>query len=86
MAEPIAAQKAPYSVNVEAAKDYWWCACGRSAKQPICDGSHKSIGLAPQKFTAAETKSPSQNFIKGYKASSTSGEWRRVSRTRGHCS
>jgi CDGSH-type Zn-finger protein len=49
-------KKAPYGVNVEAAKDYWWCACGRSAKQPFCDGSHKSVGLAPQKFTAAETK------------------------------
>ena len=48
MAEPVPAQKAPYGVNVETGKDYWWCACGRSASQPFCDGSHKSVGLAPQ--------------------------------------
>jgi CDGSH iron-sulfur domain-containing protein 3 len=47
VAEPIPAQKAPYGVNIEAGKDYWWCACGRSAKQPFCDGSHKAVGLAP---------------------------------------
>jgi CDGSH iron-sulfur domain-containing protein 3 len=66
-AEPVPAQKAPYGVNVEAGKDYWWCACGRSARQPFCDGSHKSIGLAPQKFTAAETK---QVWLCGCKSSS----------------
>jgi CDGSH-type Zn-finger protein len=66
MAEPIPAQKAPYGVNVEAGKDYWWCACGRSAKQPFCDGSHKSVGLAPQKFIAAETK---QVWLCGCKSS-----------------
>ena len=48
MAEPIPAQKAPSGVNVEAGKDYWWCACGRSAAQPFCDGSHKSVGLTPR--------------------------------------
>jgi len=57
MAEPIPAQKAPYGVNVEAGKDYWWCACGRSASQPFCDGSHKSFGLAPQKFSAIDQTS-----------------------------
>ena len=54
MAEPIAAQKAPYGVELEAGKDYWWCACGHSAAQPFCDGSHKAVGLAPMKFTATE--------------------------------
>ena len=56
MAEPLPAQKAPYGVNVEAGKDYWWCACGRSAAQPFCDGSHKGTGLAPMKFTAEADK------------------------------
>ncbi len=56
MTEPIAAQKAPYKVAVEAGKTYWWCACGRSAKQPFCDGSHKGSGLAPQKFDATASK------------------------------
>ena len=55
MAEPIPAQKAPYGVNVEAGKNYWWCACGRSASQPFCDGSHKAVGLAPLAFTAEKS-------------------------------
>ncbi len=55
MAEPIPAQKAPYGADVEAGKSYWWCACGRSAKQPFCDGSHKAVGLAPQEYKANAT-------------------------------
>lgn len=52
MAEAVVAQKAPYPVEVTAGKDYWWCACGRSSKQPFCDGSHKDTGLSPVKWTA----------------------------------
>lgn len=51
MTEPVAAAKAPIKVSVEAGKDYWWCSCGLSKKQPFCDGSHKGTGLAPSKFT-----------------------------------
>lgn len=54
-AAPIVARKGPFPVEVEAGKTYWWCACGRSQKQPFCDGSHKGTGLSPEKFTAAET-------------------------------
>ena len=49
---PMIAQKAPYKIELEAGKTYFWCACGRSAKQPFCDGSHKGSGLAPVKYTA----------------------------------
>lgn len=49
---PVIAQKAPYPVEVEAGKTYFWCACGRSARQPFCDGSHKDSGINPEKFTA----------------------------------
>ncbi len=55
MAEPIPAQKSPYPVDVEAGRKYWWCVCGRSAKQPFCDGSHKAFGLAPLEYTATAT-------------------------------
>jgi CDGSH-type Zn-finger protein len=52
MPEPIIAQKSPYSAAVEAGKTYWWCACGKSAKQPFCDGSHKGSEFAPKPYTA----------------------------------
>jgi len=48
---PKIVQKAPMPVNVEAGKSYFWCACGRSANQPFCDGSHKGTGFAPVKYT-----------------------------------
>ena len=51
---PVIAQKAPYGDEVAAGRTYFWCACGRSAKQPFCDGSHKGSDLAPVKWTAAE--------------------------------
>jgi CDGSH iron-sulfur domain-containing protein 3 len=53
---PMIAQKTPYPVEVEAGKTYFWCACGRSSKQPFCDGSHKETSFNPVKFTAEETK------------------------------
>jgi CDGSH iron-sulfur domain-containing protein 3 len=56
MSEPIIAQKSPYPVEVEASKPYYWCACGRSAAQPFCDGSHKGTDFTPVKFEATESK------------------------------
>jgi CDGSH-type Zn-finger protein len=56
MAEPIPAQKEPYGITVEAGKRYFWCACGRSANQPFCDGSHQGTGLTPVPFTAAASE------------------------------
>ena len=53
---PIIAQKAPYPIEVEAGKTYFWCACGKSAKQPFCDGSHSGSGMAPVVFEVTETK------------------------------
>ncbi len=52
MSEPHVAQKAPYAVQVEAGKSYYWCACGKSAKQPFCDGAHKGSEFSPKPFTA----------------------------------
>ena len=56
MADPLIAQKSPYAVEVQAGKSYWWCACGRSAKQPFCDGSHQITTFTPIEYKAATTK------------------------------
>ncbi len=52
---PEIAKKGPYVVEVEAGRKYFWCACGRSAKQPFCDGSHKGTGFAPIPFEAKKS-------------------------------
>jgi len=56
--QPTIAQKAPYPVEVEAGKTYYWCSCGKSQSQPFCDGSHKGSEFSPMAFTAekSETK------------------------------
>lgn len=56
MTAPIIAQKSPYPIEVEEGKTYFWCACGKSSKQPFCDGSHKDTGIAPVKYTADVSK------------------------------
>ena len=42
----------PMPVEVEEGKDYFWCSCGKSTKQPFCDGSHKGSEFTPVKYTA----------------------------------
>jgi CDGSH-type Zn-finger protein len=54
--QPTIGGTSPIPVDVEAGKDYYWCSCGKSAKQPFCDGSHKGSEFSPLKFTAPETK------------------------------
>lgn len=56
MTTPVRASDTPYPVNVEAGKDYYWCACGQSKNQPFCDGSHKGTEFTPMKFSATESK------------------------------
>lgn len=52
MSDPIVAAKSPCSVQLEAGKNYAWCACGHSTTQPWCDGSHKGTGIKPLVFKA----------------------------------
>ena len=53
MSTPHIAQKSPY-VKKMAAGTYWWCACGLSKDQPLCDGSHKGSGITQKKVVLTE--------------------------------
>ena len=53
---PTIAQRGAYTVEVVEGRHYVWCACGRSTRQPYCDGSsHNGSGLAPVVFQATKT-------------------------------
>lgn len=53
--EKIIAQKSPYQVELTEGKAYFYCRCGRSQKQPFCDGAHKGTDIEPMRFTAPAT-------------------------------
>lgn len=53
MSEPIIADKKPCILDLEAGV-YFWCACGRSSKQPFCDGSHAGTEFQPLKFELSQ--------------------------------
>jgi CDGSH-type Zn-finger protein len=53
--DPLSPQLGPYQVDLEEGKQYAYCRCGRSQKQPFCDGSHKGTGHEPMRFTAPST-------------------------------
>jgi Uncharacterized conserved protein len=56
MTAAVIAQKSPIPVAVEAGRKYAWCACGRSATQPFCDGAHKGSEFTPLIFTAERSE------------------------------
>lgn len=55
MDQPVIADKKPMAVDLNKGDDYFWCACGKAAKQPFCDGSHRGSSFTPLKFTAEES-------------------------------
>ena len=56
MTDPVIAQRAPYPVQVEAGKEYYWCACGKSQTQPFCDGSHSGSEFVPVAYRAEKSE------------------------------
>ena len=54
---PIIADKKPIKVDLESGKNYFWCRCGKSQKQPFSDGSHIGTDISPIKFSVEETGS-----------------------------
>lgn len=56
MDQPIKAGNGPILVEMTAGESRYWCACGRSATQPFCDGSHKgATDITPLLFTVEES-------------------------------
>ncbi len=56
MNKPIRAGDSAIALEVEEGKSYFWCSCGKSSKQPLCDGSHKGTEFKPITFKADVTK------------------------------
>ena len=50
------ASDSPYIEDVEEGKNYFWCSCGNSRRQPFCDGSHSGTDFSPIIYKATETK------------------------------
>jgi thiamine pyrophosphate-dependent acetolactate synthase large subunit-like protein/nitrite reductase/ring-hydroxylating ferredoxin subunit/CDGSH-type Zn-finger protein len=51
MTKPKIADTRPVPVELKGGETVYWCACGRSASQPFCDGSHAGTGIEPLAFT-----------------------------------
>ncbi|XHS01154.1 hypothetical protein ACFB49_27560 [Sphingomonas sp. DBB INV C78] len=51
----MVASRKPYYRELAAGRTYLWCACGRSKRQPFCDGrSHEGTGFEPIRYTATK--------------------------------
>ena len=50
------AGNSPIGIDVVEGKSYFWCSCGKSLKQPFCDGSHAGTKFTPLKYTADQSK------------------------------
>ena len=53
--KPVIAARKPMAVELDAG-DYFWCACGSTGNQPMCDGTHKGSPFRPVKFALEEGK------------------------------
>ena len=56
MSDPVRAADKPYATDVEEGKTYYWCSCGKSSKQPLCDGSHQGTDFTPVAYEADATR------------------------------
>ncbi len=55
MTNPIVSDNKPVKTDLEKDAEYHFCVCGRSKKQPFCDGSHVGTSFKPKAFTAQES-------------------------------
>ncbi|VAW85706.1 Glutamate synthase [NADPH] large chain [hydrothermal vent metagenome] len=52
MNNPVIADNRPKKVTLTKDEKYYFCTCGRSKKQPFCDGSHAGTAFKPKSFVA----------------------------------
>ena len=55
MEKPIIAQKSQFIMEMQPST-YYYCSCGKSSKQPFCDGSHQGTSFVPRKIVISEIK------------------------------
>jgi CDGSH-type Zn-finger protein len=55
MSEPKRAGDRPIKMNLPCG-EHWWCSCGDSKNQPMCDGSHAGTPFRPLQFACTEAK------------------------------
>jgi len=53
MGKPLIVAKMPAQVSLEPGM-HFWCSCGKSSKQPFCDGSHYGSEFVPVIFKLAD--------------------------------
>ena len=56
MTKALKAGNSQIGIDVVEGKSYFWCTCGKSLKQPFCDGSHKETEFSPLVFKAEQSK------------------------------
>ena len=58
MDTPKIAGTEPVLLSVVPEKNYSWCTCGLSQKQPLCDSSHKQIEGMPYRSLKVRFEAP----------------------------
>lgn len=48
--KPFCPNRKPIEMKIQEGKTYWWCSCGKSQNQPLCDGSHMGTKFVPIKY------------------------------------
>ena len=68
---PVQPRIGPYEIPdaIFGSKNYYWCSCGMSNKQPFCDSSHVGSLFKPLKFSLDEKTQKSMHLC-GCKLSS----------------
>ena len=52
MSEAKIAATSPVPLELKTGETIYWCTCGRSRNQPLCDGSHAGTEFTPMEWTA----------------------------------